>query len=161
MNIITKWVLENSRKSSSSSVLYIVSTLGFFVTNDTISCNAWHFFHPVKFFNVLNYEVKAMCHTRIPHIVWVFNNIHHAHKLLIAYIVNHNLYDISRPYIFYDLFNVTMDISSCKVRSSFILVKFNMFQFQPSLPSHFAVQHTKKIKDNKSKLQINKSLVYM
>ncbi len=117
---------------------------------------------PNQDFNVLNYEIKAMCDTRNPHIVWVFNNIHHAHKPLITYIVNHNLYDIGRPYIFYDLFNVTMDISSCKARSSFILVKFNnMFQFQPSLPSHFAVQHTKFFKDNKSKLQINKSLVYM
>jgi len=162
MNIITKWVLENSRKSSSSSVLYIVNTLGFFVTNVTISCNAWHFFHLMKFFNVLNYEIKAMCDTRIPHIVWVFNNIHHAHKHVIAYIVNQNLYDIGRPYIFYDLFNVTIDISSCKARSSFILVKFNnIFQFQPSLPSHFAFQRMKRIKDNKSKLQINKSSAYM
>jgi hypothetical protein len=155
-------VLENSKKSNSSSVLYIANTLGFFVTNVTISCNARHFFHPIKFFSVLNYEVKAMCDTRIPHIVWVFNNIHHAHKPVIAYIVNHNLYDIGRPYIFYDLFNVTMDISSYKVWSSFILVKFNnMFQFQPSLPFHFAFQHTKRIKDNKSKLQINKSSMYM
>jgi len=162
MNIITKWVLENSRKSSSPSVLYIVNTLGFFVTNVTISCNAWHFFHPIKFFNVLNYEVKAMCDTRIPHIVWVFNNSHHAHKLVIAYIVNHNLYDIRRPYIFYDLFNMTMDISSYKALFFFILMKFNnMFQFQPPLPSHFAFQHTKRIKDNKSKLQVNKSSTYM
>ncbi len=122
MNIITKWVLENSRKSSSPSVLYIVNTLGFFVTNVTISYNVWHFFHLIKFFNVLNYEFKAMCDTRIPYIVWLFNNSHHAHKLVIAYIVNHNLYDIDRPYIFYDLFNVTMDISSYKARSSFILV---------------------------------------
>ncbi len=36
-------------------------------------------------------------------------------------------------------------------------MKFNnMFQFQPSLPSHFAFQRTKIFKDNKSKLQINK-----
>jgi hypothetical protein len=112
---------------------------------------------PNQDFNVLNYEVKAMCDTRNPHIVWVFNNIHHAHKPIIAYIVNHNFYDI-----FYDLFNVTMDISSYKARFSFILVKFNnMFQFQPSFPSHFAFQCTKRIKDNKSKLQINKSSVYM
>jgi hypothetical protein len=138
---------------------YTLLTPWAFLTNVTISCNARHFFHPIKFFN---YEVKAMCDTRTPHIVWVFNNIHHAHKLVIAYIVNHNLYDIGRLYIFYDLFNVTMDISSCKVRSSFILVKFNnMFQFQPSLPSHFAFQLSKRINDNKSKLQINKSSMYM
>jgi hypothetical protein len=43
-----------------------------------------------------------MCDTRVPHIVWVFNNSHHAHKHVIAYIVNHNLYDIDMPYIFYD-----------------------------------------------------------
>ncbi len=160
--MITKWVLENSRKSSSSSVLYIANTLGFFVTSVTISCNVPHIFHLIKFFNVLNYEVKTMYDTRNPHIVWVFNNIHHAHELVIAYIVNHDLYDIGRPYIFYDLFNVTMDISSCKVQSSFILVKFNnMFQFQPFFPNHFAFQHTKGIKDNKSKLQINKSSTYM
>ncbi len=162
MNIITKWVLENSRKSSFPSVLYIVNTLGFFVTNVTISYNARHFFHPIKFFIVLNYEVKAMCDTRIPHIVWAFNNSHHAHKLVIASIVNHKLYDIGVPYIFYDLFNVTMDISSYKAQSFFTLVKFNnMFQFQPPLPSHFAFKHTKRIKDNKSKLQINKSSSYM
>jgi hypothetical protein len=156
MNNITKCVLENSRKSNSPSVLYIVNTLGFFVTN------VWHFFHAIKFFNVLNYEFKTMSDTRIPHIVWVFNNSHHAHKAIITYIVNQNLYDIGRPYIFYNLFNVTMDINSCKARSSFILVKFNnMFQFQISLPSHFAFQRTKIIKDNKSKLQINKSSAYM
>jgi len=118
-------MFKNSRKFGSSSVLYIVNTLGFFVTNVTISCNARHFFHPIKFFNVLNYEVKAMCDTRIPHIVWVLNNIHHSHKPVIAYIINHNLYDIGRPYIFYELFNVTMDKGSYKVQSSFILVQFN------------------------------------
>jgi hypothetical protein len=90
---------------------------------------------------------------RFPHIVWVFNNSHHAHKLVIGYIVNNNLYDIDKVYIFYDLFNVTMDMSSYKVQYFFILLNFNnMFQFQTPLPSHFAFQHTKRIKDNKSKL---------
>jgi hypothetical protein len=68
MNIITKWVLENSRKYSSSNVLYIANTIDFFVTNVTNSCNARHFFHPIKFFNVLNYESKQ-CVTQGFHIL--------------------------------------------------------------------------------------------
>ncbi len=162
VDIITQWLLENSRKSSSPSVLYIANTLGFFVGNVTIFLQCSTLLSPNQVFQCPQYKFKAMCDTRIPHIVWVFNNSHHTHKLVNVYIVNHDLYDIGKFYISYDLFNATMDISSCKAWSSFMLVKFNnMFQFQLSLPSHFSFQCTKRIKDNKSKLQINKSLTYM
>lgn len=54
-----------------------------------------------------------MCDTKAPHNVCVFNYNNPTHKLAIAYIFNHNLYNICKPYIFYGMFNVTMDIGSC------------------------------------------------
>ncbi len=54
-----------------------------------------------------------MCDTKVPHNVCVFNYNNPTHKLAIVCIVNHNLDNICKLYIFYGLFNATVDISSC------------------------------------------------
>ncbi len=63
--------------------------------------------------NFVNHEVRTMHDTKVPHNVWIFNNNHPTHKLAIACIINHNLYNVGGPYLYYGLHNMTMDVRSC------------------------------------------------
>ncbi len=113
MNIITKCMLENLASFKSPRAYTLLAPWAFCDKCSHASCNVQHFLHSIKFSIVFNHEVKLMCDTKAPYNVCVFNYNNPTHKLAIACIVNHNLYNICKPYIFYGLFNATLDISSC------------------------------------------------